>query len=231
MKNLTLTLPKAFLFDHDGVLVSSEDLHFMAWKKLFFDLRMDESKILLHELVGRSAPEILKYILDMQRPGWSTADFNLDQLAYQKNNYYLEFAKNSLAAYPGVIPSLKKIRALGIQTAIVSNAKRRELDYSMDRLGLRPLFDAHFSRDELPAPKPDFRAYLTAAKALGREPQECLGVEDSTTGLKALQNSGIGSIAILTNYARKELEPYNPLGFYASILEMLEQGFGVQVPL
>lgn len=198
--------PKAILFDHDGVLVTSEQLHFLAWQQLFRDMGLPWSEIELQKLVGRTAPQILKILLDEFQPGWSTDDFDLDALALKKNDYYLEFARSELAPYPGVREGLAWAKKMGIACGVVSNARRRELNLSMTQLKLGDFFGIILSRDDVIHPKPDPGPFEFAALSLGVRPEECIAIDDSPTGLESALLAGCITASVTTNYPRQYLE-------------------------
>lgn len=204
--NRKLPLPKAILFDHDGVLVASEPLHWAAWEKLLMELGIPYNGSEMRTFIGKTAPEIMVELLNRYVPGWNPAQYNPTELARRKNDFYLAAAQTGLRAYPGVIDGLEWLRAQGIRTAVVSNAKRRELDTGLGLLGLKSQFDVVVSRDDVSAPKPDPAPYLFAAAILGVPPAECLAVEDSPPGLISALLAKIPSAAVETNFPRSHLE-------------------------
>ncbi|MBC7386323.1 MAG: HAD family phosphatase [Cryobacterium sp.] len=198
--------PKAILFDHDGVLVTSEQLHFLAWQQLLRDMDLPWQEIHFDGLVGRTAPQILATLLNQFRPGWTSADYDVDALALQKNDYYLEFAKTQLAPYPGVREGLAWLKSVGIPCAVVSNARSRELNSSLSQLHLREFFDVVLSRDDVPRPKPDPGPFEFAAASLGFSPEECIAIDDSPTGLEGALLAKCVTASVTTNYPRSALE-------------------------
>lgn len=203
---MSLTLPRAVLFDHDGVLVRSEPLHWQAWRELLRELGLPYVEAEIREMVGYTAPEIMTAILNKYRPGWDPQVFDVHSLAQRKNNRYLESAQTELQLYPGVRELLAWLRANGIGTAVVSNARRRELEAALRWVGILDQFDVVVSRDDAGIPKPDPTPYLMAAAALELEAHECLAVEDSPTGIEAALMGKIPAAAVLTNFPRSVME-------------------------
>src|SRR4051794_4836959 len=78
-------LPKAILFDHDGVLVASEPLHEAAWKQLLAELGLPFEEADFRTLIGKTAPQIITSLLDRFAPGWDPAKMKPDELALRKN--------------------------------------------------------------------------------------------------------------------------------------------------
>ena len=201
-----MKLPRAILFDNDGVLVASEPLHGTAWGKLLQELGLPPSEVRLQALVGRTAPGILATLLDEHRPGWKSEDYDLDGLALRKNDLYLEELRVGLRAHEGVLEGLGWLRSRGVRTAVVSNAKRRELEAALKATNLGTYLEEWLSRDDVPSPKPDPFPYLAAAALLETEPRDCFVVEDSPTGLEAGLLAGIPTIAIQSHFPRSTLE-------------------------
>lgn len=201
-----MKLPRAILFDHDGVLVASEPLHWAAWEQLLQELKVPYDIREIQIQVGRTAPQILTEILDRHIPGWSPAKFDVDALALRKNDYYLRMTQAQLRLYPGVKEGLEWLKAMGIARVVVSNAKRRELEAALKQLGIFDLFDAIVSRDDIQPPKPDPSPYLYGAASVGVQPAQCIAVEDSPPGLEAALLAKIPTAAVMTNFPHEVVE-------------------------
>lgn len=201
-----MPLPQALLFDNDGVLVQSEPLHRKAWALVMADLGLPFREEDILPLIGKTAPQTLNILLGKYRPGWSEKDYPLDALALRKNDYYLQIQKTELHAYPGIPEGLAWCQSRGIRMAVVSNAKKRELETVLSHLGLARFFEALVSRDDVPAPKPDPMAYLFGAACIETDPQNCIAIEDSPPGLESALRAQVPSAAVLTTFARPHLE-------------------------
>lgn len=202
----SLKRPHAVLFDYDGVLVASETIHFLAWKQLLEGLKLPFDTDLLHQSIGKTAPQILAILLEKHRPGWDPLEFNIAELAQRKSELYLPLARSQLQPYPGVIELLEWLKSQGIPMAVVSNARSKELKATLKTLHLFPYFQEVVSREDVPAPKPDPTPYLFAAATLGVDPLSCLAIEDSPPGLEAALIAKIPAAAVLTTFLREALE-------------------------
>jgi HAD superfamily hydrolase (TIGR01509 family) len=201
-----MKLPRAILFDNDGVLIASEPLHWNAWEHLLSELGVPYNNAEMRTFVGKTAPEILMTLLDRYSPGWDRGKYDVVGLAQRKNDIYVQLAEAQLTVYPGVREGLEWLRSRGVKTAVVTNAKRRELLAALRITGLTDLLDVHVSRDEIPAPKPDPTPYLFAAASIGCQPQECIAVEDSPTGLESALMAKIPAAAVTTNFPAQALQ-------------------------
>ena len=198
-------LPRAVLFDYDGVLVSSELIHLSAWKQLLLKLKLPLDLQLLHETAGKTAPQTLKILLDKFHPGWTERDFNIQELVQLKSNIYLPIAEKELQLYPGVVDGLEWLKAAKIPAAVVSNARKLDLETTIRKLGIFHYFEEVISRDDVPAAKPDPTPYLFAAASLGFLPSDCLAIEDSPTGLEAALLAKVPVAAVMTNFSENVL--------------------------
>lgn len=207
-----LKLPRAVLFDYDGVLVASEPIHLLAWKQLLISLGLPEDLETIQKSIGTTAPQILKALLDRHRPGWSSGtdlgknEYNLDDLAQRKNDFYLDLAQTKLAIYPGVGEGLVWLRQNQVRIAVVSNAKGRELKTTLTLLKLTDFFNEIISRDDVSPNKPDPAPYLLGAQRFSLAPEQCIAVEDSPPGLEAALRAGVPTVAISTNFPSEALQ-------------------------
>jgi beta-phosphoglucomutase len=224
-----IRLPRAILFDHDGVLVRSEPLHWRAWREVLKELGLPFDEKEIQTLVGFTAPQVMSQLLDKYRPGWTAAEFDVHALAKSKNDHYLHSAQTELQTYPSVRELLDWCRQVDIKTAVVSNAKRRELESALKWSGIFECFDVIISRDDAGVPKPDPTGYLMAAASLNFAPEQCLAVEDSPTGIEAALVGKVPAAAVLTNFSRPVMEApvpgrpdLRPVWVGESILQLFE---------
>jgi HAD superfamily hydrolase (TIGR01509 family) len=96
----------------------------------------------------------------------------------------------------GVQELLTLLRGVGIPTAIASSAPARWVVGAVERLGIRPLFDAVVTGDEVAQRKPAPDVYLEAARRLGVEPARSIAIEDSGPGIAAALAAGMKAVAI-----------------------------------
>ena len=80
--------------------------------------------------------------------------------------------------------------------AIASSAPARWVVGAVERLGIRPLFDAVVTGDEVAHRKPAPDVYLEAARRLGVDPARSVAIEDSRPGITAARAAGMKAIAI-----------------------------------
>ncbi len=186
---------KGVIFDLDGVLVSTDELHYEAWKRLANELGIlgfnkEDNK----RQRGVSRMASLEVMLEKSDSTYSHEE--KVELAERKNNYYLELLENvdGSCVLPGAVQTLKYLKEKGILTAVGSASKNAPL--ILERTGLLPLLDKISCGLDTTKSKPDPEVFLVAAKKLGLNPTECLVVEDAVAGIQAAKAGGMATLAV-----------------------------------
>ena len=130
---------KAFLFDLDGVLVSTEHNHFLAWQRCAHSLGIAFSAQENELLKGVSRADSLKKILELGGKTIPAAEFEV--LLKSKNDFYLESIQdlNESNLLPGVFNLLNKAKALGILLGVGSSSKNA--NFILDKLHISHYFE------------------------------------------------------------------------------------------
>ncbi len=186
---------KGVIFDLDGVLVSTDKLHYKAWKKLAQEIGIADFKREDNEKQrGVSRMESLQIVLD--KGNKSYAEEEKEELAERKNNYYKEMLEelNDSAVLPGALETIRLLKEKGIMTA-VGSASKNAPDI-LKRIGLLTYMDKISSGLDTTRSKPDPEVFLVAADKLGLPPQDCLVVEDSAAGVQAAKAAGMKALGV-----------------------------------
>ncbi|TCL56884.1 beta-phosphoglucomutase [Kineothrix alysoides] len=186
---------KGVIFDLDGVLVSTDELHYKAWKKLAQEIGIADFKREDNEKQrGVSRMESLQIVLD--KGNKSYAEEEKEELAERKNNYYKEMLEelNDSAVLPGALETIRLLKEKGIMTA-VGSASKNAPDI-LKRIGLLTYMDKISSGLDTTRSKPDPEVFLVAADKLGLPPQDCLVVEDSAAGVQAAKAAGMKALGV-----------------------------------
>ncbi len=185
---------KAVIFDLDGVIVTTDNCHYMAWKKMadeegiYFDRQINE------RLRGVSRMESLEIVLERAEKEYT--DEEKVALATRKNGYYVEFINELTeeAILPGVLDNLAELKANGIKIAIGSSSKNTPL--ILKQIGLSGYFDAVSDGNNITNSKPDPEVFLKAAEMLGMTSADCMIVEDADAGIIAGKRAEMKTLAV-----------------------------------
>lgn len=185
---------KGVLFDLDGVITDTSVYHFKAW----FDAIKKSYELTLpndieESIKGVSRKESLEIILE-------TLGLNVDQKKFNqildiKNKIYLSYLEN--LSEENIIPGIKELlnffKRNNIKTAITSASLNA--NFILKKLNLIDYFD-YIVDPSACRGKPDPDIFLEGARGLGLYPNDCIGIEDSISGIKALNEASIFSVAI-----------------------------------
>ncbi|MEP6942336.1 MAG: HAD-IA family hydrolase [Betaproteobacteria bacterium] len=179
------------LFDLDGTLAQTEDLHHAAFNALLADdgRALDHAAFVRH-VSGRSNEDITAYLF----PGKDDAE--RERLAQRKEREFRALAADGVEATPGAHALLDWARARGIATGLVTNAPRENADLMLEVLRLNGAFDIVVSGAELAHSKPHPDPYLAALDALALDARRTVAVEDSRTGIAAARAAGLDVVAM-----------------------------------
>jgi beta-phosphoglucomutase len=185
---------KGFLFDLDGVLVSTEHNHFLAWQRCANSLGIEFTEKENELLKGVSRVDSLKKILELGAKTISNEEF--EALLKSKNDFYLDSIQelNQSNLLPGVFNLLNRARELGILLGVGSSSKNA--NFILDKLRISSYFKVVIDGNGVTDPKPHPEVFLNGAKALGLAPEACLVFEDAASGIAAAKAGGFTAVGV-----------------------------------
>ena len=185
---------KAILFDLDGVIVSTDEQHYVAWKALADRLGIPFSREINNRFRGVSRMACMDILEQIGGKHYTREE--KEAYAAWKNDFY----RNLLGQMspkdlkPEVKSTLDRLRARGMRMAIGSSSKNAK--FILERIGLADFFDAVSDGTNILRSKPAPEVFLNAAEYLGLEPAQCLVVEDAVSGVDAAHAAGMKAAAV-----------------------------------
>ncbi len=185
---------QGIIFDLDGVICSTDEYHYQAWKALADRLGIPFDRERNNLLRGVSRMKSLEIILE--KADRSYTDEEKVALAEEKNERYRQLLRNMSPAdlSADVRRTLNALRADGLLLAIGSSSKNTP--FILSRIGLSGFFDAVADGNCITRSKPDPEVFLTAAAMLHLSPADCLVVEDAHAGVQAAVSGGFDCAAM-----------------------------------
>ena len=182
------------IFDLDGVICSTDEYHYLAWKALANRLYIPFDRQRNNLLRGVSRMDSLEIILEKSDRTYT--DEEKARFAEEKNMLYRELLAQMSPAdlTDEVRTTLVNMRENGLKLAIGSSSKNTP--YILERIGLGDFFDAVADGNCITHSKPHPEVFLKAADMLGLAPSDCLVVEDAHAGVAAAVNGGFDCAAI-----------------------------------
>ena len=185
---------KAVIFDLDGVIVSTDDCHYRAWKKMADEEGIYFDREINNRLRGVSRMASLEIVLEKANREYSEKE--KQEMAERKNNYYKELICELTPAniLTGVTEKLDELKENGIKIAIGSSSKNTPI--ILKQIGLDSYFDAVSDGNNITHSKPNPEVFLKAAEMLNIAPEDCMIVEDADAGIEAGKRADMKTLAV-----------------------------------
>lgn len=201
-KPLDLTgVPSAgVIWDMDGVIIDSADLHFASWQEVLnsYGYTMDRTRF--DETFGRRNDDIVTAVA-----GEPVPQDRLSEIGRAKEEAFRRLIKGHLRAFPGVVELIKSLRESGFVLAIASSAPPENVSLILRELGLTDYFSAVIDGEQVSRGKPDPEVFLKAADALGLKPIDCVVIEDAVAGVTAARSAGMAVLAVSNTHSAASL--------------------------
>jgi beta-phosphoglucomutase len=187
---------KALIFDLDGVLTDTAELHYLAWKRLSDESGLNFNREQNEALKGVGRLDSFEIILKNNGKSDVYTQTQKEECAARKNEYYKELIKTLTKddVLPGISELLAEARKMGLKTAVASVS--RNAPEVLERLGLTKYFDTVADAAKVKNSKPDPEIFLTCAEQLGVSPENCIGIEDSQAGIEGILSAGMYAVGI-----------------------------------
>lgn len=197
---------KGIIFDLDGVICSTDELHYLAWKALADDIGVYFDREINGRLRGVSRMASLDIILEKSTKKYTQSQ--KEELAGRKNDTYRKLLAGMTHSDVSdeVRSTLIELSARGYKLAIGSSSKNAPL--ILERTDSRKYFDAVSDGNNITRSKPDPEVFLKAAEFIGIPPGNCLVVEDAEAGIDAGVAGGFKTAAIgaAVGYHRADID-------------------------
>jgi beta-phosphoglucomutase len=181
----------AVLWDVDGTLVDTAELHFQAWVALANELSKPFTCQDFAGTFGWRNPEIIPKLF-----GKEYDDAAIAELGNRKEDHYRAEAAKGVALLPGVRPLLDAVLQMEGRQAIGSSAPRRNIDLILDITQTAACFAAIVAMEDTRRGKPDPEVFLLGAQKLGVAPERCMVLEDAPVGIQAAKAAGMRAVGV-----------------------------------
>jgi beta-phosphoglucomutase family hydrolase len=191
----------AAIFDWDGVIIDSSRQHEESWNRLSREINKPLPEGHFKAGFGRKNEFIIPNILH-----WEDDPAEVRRLSLRKEEIYREIViENGLEPLPGVRVWLRRLAGARVPCAIGSSTHRKNIEVSLDVLGLRDFFPEIVSAEDVSHGKPDPEVFLKAAEKLAVAPVRCVVFEDAHVGIEAAHRAGMRVIAVATTNPLRDL--------------------------
>jgi beta-phosphoglucomutase len=182
---------RAVLFDFDGVIADTENIHVAAWERTFGLLGLDvpagdcvraaeiDDRAFLAEIFAR------KQIHDGDIDGW----------VRRKQDLAVALLADTPRVYPGVAALVRRLRDR-VRLAVVSTTWRENIETVLRAADLADAFGVVVAKEDVAEVKPDPECYRLALSRLHVAASRAIALEDSPTGLASARAAGLRAIAV-----------------------------------
>jgi HAD superfamily hydrolase (TIGR01549 family) len=211
---------RAVIFDIDGTLVDSVDLHAKAWQVAFAKFGKDIPFAAIRKEIGKGADQLL--------PVFFTKD-ELNRFGEELDKYRGDLFKKEylprIKGFPKVRDLFQRIKQDGKMIALASSAKEDELDAYKNIADIADLVETETSSGDVEKSKPHPDVFKAALERLGPiPPTEAIVVGDTPYDAKAAAKSGLRVIGMLCGgWTANDLERAGCLAIYRDPADLLKR--------
>lgn len=198
--------------DFNGVIIDDEPIQHAAYKEIFGADGIDVTDEMYYSRLGMDDKTFVASILD-EAGKLSGIDYVLE-LTSDKTARWREIVSEAMPIFEGVENFVRKM-SKELSLGIVSMAKREEIDFVLEKVGIADCFSVVVSADEVTKCKPDpecyrqgFRLLDLARIAQGHLPMvhaDCLVIEDSPPGVMAGRAADLPVLAVTNTVSAEQL--------------------------
>jgi len=187
-----MSAARAVLWDMDGTLIDSEELHWIAWRTTTANEGVTITREQFLASFGQRNDSIIPQWL-----GAAATPERIEKIANAKEELYRHLIRrDGVSPLPGVAIWLHRLHRDGWLQVIASAAPRANIDAVLEALSATYIFQGIVSAEDVRRGKPDPEVYLTAASEVGASPQNCIVVEDAAAGIEGARRAGMRSIGV-----------------------------------
>ena len=183
---------KAVLFDMDGVLLDTESLCKICWRRAAADYNLSNIDEIFMQCVGRNRTDTT-HLLSKYLPSEKDA-FEFREKAGELFDQV--WHEEGLKKMPFVTECLDALKNAGFRLAVASSTRGIKVHPQLEEAEIHGYFETITTGDMVTHSKPDPEIYLKAAASLGLSPSECLAIEDSPNGVRSAYAAGIKCVMV-----------------------------------
>ncbi len=184
---------KAVIFDIDGTLVDSVDLHAQAWKETFKEYGKNIPYEQVRHQIGKGGDQLLPVFFSREE----LEEFGEEMEEHRSKLFKREYLPR-VRPFPKVRQLFERIRADGKQIALASSAKEEELKVYKKIADIEDLVEEEASSDDAARSKPHPDIFKAALEKLGDiKPSEAIAIGDTPYDAEAAGKLKLNVIGVL----------------------------------
>jgi len=209
--------PRAVLFDVDGTLVDTNELHAVAWREAFRHFGRDVPLDAIREQIGKGGDNLIPTLLP------DLGEERREELDSFRGALFKRDYLPRAVPFPGVRALFERLTEDGVRIVLASSSSKAEVHFHLDLLGAEDLVEDYTSKDDVESSKPCpdiFEAALKKVAPLRAE--EVLVVGDSPWDIKAAKRAGLAAVGFLSGgFSEEVLRAEGAIACYDGPAELL----------
>lgn len=210
---------KAAIFDLDGTLVDSNDLHVQAWQETFQHFGKEIPIERLREQIGKGGDQYLPVFLtevEMREIGKQVDEF--------RGKIFKEKYLPSVRPFPRVRELFERVHGDGKKIALASSGKADEVEYYQELLGIEGLVDGQTTADDVVHSKPKPDVFIAVLRLLDHLlPDEAVAIGDTPYDIEAAKKIDLATIALLSGgFPEEDLRDAGAVAIFRDAADLLD---------
>lgn len=216
---------RGVIFDLDGTLVDSNDLHVLAWQETFRHFGKEIPLERLREQIGKGGDQYLPVFLSEQE----MREFGDDADKYRGEVFKKKYLRE-VKPFPKVHELFERLRADGKKIALASSGKEDEVRRYEKLLGIAGMVDCMTTSDQVAHSKPKADVFIAALNMLALPPDEAVAIGDTPYDIAAAKKIELGVVGVLCGgFPEQTLREAGAVAIFRDPAELLERYY--QSPL
>lgn len=183
---------EAVLFDMDGLMFDTERMYQKAWLLAGQQMGVPMRPEIVDRMRGRNRQGCTEVCREVFGP-----DFDFDAMRTACRALMAQWIEeDGLPVKPGLYELLQELEWRGIPAVLATSTSRDSAWSHLQRAGVDKYFVGAVCGDEVTHSKPDPEVFLKAAALAGREPRNCMVLEDSPAGVRAGVAAGCFTVMV-----------------------------------
>lgn len=211
--------PRAVIFDVDGTLVDSNDLHVACWQRAFREFGKEVPFAAIRRQVGKGGDQMLPVFFSPDE----LKRFGKELTEYRTELYKREYLPK-VKPWPRVRQLMERIHADGRKIALASSSKKDELERLIKLIACEDILDAITTGDDAEHTKPAPDIFAVALRKLGTSAEDAIAVGDTPYDAQAARKLDLAIVGVLCGgFPEQELRDSGCSAIYKDPADLLEQ--------
>ncbi|GJE37936.1 HAD family hydrolase [Methylobacterium persicinum] len=210
---------RAVIFDIDGTLLDSVDLHAKAWVEAFRHFGVETEEAEVRRQIGKGGDQLMPVFLSDEQVAKQG-----DEISSYRSDLFKRDYLDKVRPFPAVRPLFERIRREGLTIALASSGKKDEVEHYQKLLGIGDLVDVATSSDDADRSKPHPDIFQAAiGKLEGLSASDMIVIGDTPYDAEAAQKAGLATVGVLCGgFPESDLSQAGCIAIYRDPQDILD---------